>query len=388
MSYNQNNNSNYENRITVNNGCGGNGSSGGTTGGATEAKQDAQILLTTNTNTKLDLVAKDGTDITGAVLPAGGTGIRGYLSAMWEWIKARMPNLGQATMNASTPVVIANDQSDVPVSLSELPNFINPQSVSTRASQALSTITVNNGAIQAIATTDSRTSGGIPYVTFQITGTFVASFLIETSEDGVNFVTNGVSFNIGTSARITSNITTAGVYTFQVMARYFRVRTAAFTSGAAVVTSQISYTSLDGLIALGGNTIASISGTPTVTTGSNSVTQITAAAGGGNTINATRLTGSSGRPTAVFKSGAGVILSLNAMSGSGSTTYIKFYDKSTAPIAGDVPIWIITLTVGIPSRDIVFTVPLRFNAGLSAIATNDPTDANATDITGFVAGRV
>ncbi len=141
MSYNQNNNSNYENKVTVTNGGGGNGSSGGTTGGATEAKQDAQILRATDTNTKLDLVAKDGTDIIGAVLPAGGTGIRGYLSALWEWIKVRMPNLGQATMAASTPVVIANDQSALNVSTGLTQPLTDAQLRTTPVPVSLSSIT-------------------------------------------------------------------------------------------------------------------------------------------------------------------------------------------------------------------------------------------------------
>ena len=61
-------------------------------------------------------VAKDGAAITGQALEAGGTSISGWLSSIRKAITDRFGVLGQAAMVASAPVVIASNQSAVPVS--------------------------------------------------------------------------------------------------------------------------------------------------------------------------------------------------------------------------------------------------------------------------------
>jgi hypothetical protein len=60
---------------------------------------------------------KEGTDITTATMPAGGSSGRGWLSGIWKLISDRLPILGQTTMASATPVVIASNQTTIPVNI-------------------------------------------------------------------------------------------------------------------------------------------------------------------------------------------------------------------------------------------------------------------------------
>jgi hypothetical protein len=59
-----------------------------------------------------------GTAITGQALESGGVGNLGWLSSIRKAITDRLGTLGQKAMSASTPVVIASDQSAVPATQS------------------------------------------------------------------------------------------------------------------------------------------------------------------------------------------------------------------------------------------------------------------------------
>ena len=61
-------------------------------------------------------LSKEGTPITGQTLEAGGANAEGWLSSLRKAITDRLGLLGQQTMANSTPVVIASNQSAVPVS--------------------------------------------------------------------------------------------------------------------------------------------------------------------------------------------------------------------------------------------------------------------------------
>ena len=61
------------------------------------------------------VIAAPGTPITGQSLEAGGAGVLGWLSSWRKAITDRLGVLGQATMANSAPVVIASNQSAVPV---------------------------------------------------------------------------------------------------------------------------------------------------------------------------------------------------------------------------------------------------------------------------------
>lgn len=92
---------------------------------ATEAKQDAIVtalgaLATaanqSTANTTLATLLTAGTPITGQSLEAGGAGALGWFASIRKAITDRLGLLGQATMANSAPVVIASNQSAVPVS--------------------------------------------------------------------------------------------------------------------------------------------------------------------------------------------------------------------------------------------------------------------------------
>lgn len=63
------------------------------TGAATSANQATANASLDSIDTKLTGVAADGTDVTGASMPAGGAGIRGWLSALYTALVARLPVL-------------------------------------------------------------------------------------------------------------------------------------------------------------------------------------------------------------------------------------------------------------------------------------------------------
>nr|MDZ8022061.1 hypothetical protein [Nostoc sp. SerVER01] len=52
---------------------------------------------------------QEGTDITGASMPSGGTSGRGWLSAIWKLISDRFPTLGAKTASGSIPVTLSTD---------------------------------------------------------------------------------------------------------------------------------------------------------------------------------------------------------------------------------------------------------------------------------------
>ncbi|MBW4598936.1 MAG: hypothetical protein KME29_04810 [Calothrix sp. FI2-JRJ7] len=89
---------------------GGSGDSGTTIGGATAANQVTQTQVLQNIDADL------GTDITGAVMPAGGAGVRGWLSAIYNFLSSRLPALvsGRVPVDvASLSVTVNNAQLEI-----------------------------------------------------------------------------------------------------------------------------------------------------------------------------------------------------------------------------------------------------------------------------------
>lgn len=78
---------------------------------STEDAALLEALLTDDTFT-----TQIGAAVTGQSLEAGGSGVLGWLSSIRKAITDRLGTLGQKAMSASTPVVIASDQSAVPIS--------------------------------------------------------------------------------------------------------------------------------------------------------------------------------------------------------------------------------------------------------------------------------
>ena len=186
--------------------------------------------------------------VTGAVTANLGT-IAGV--ATEATLAARIPVNGQALMAASVPVVIASNQSAVPVS----------GTVTANAGTGVADVTAS-GTLGAInATVALALGGGYSGAVVQITGTWVGTIQFEGTVDGTNWLPiNGVF--AGTSApapTVTANgiirLTPGGL-------AQFRVNMTAFTSGSAVITLRASQgaggTFLNQSLTVGSNVIGKV----------------------------------------------------------------------------------------------------------------------------------
>lgn len=140
-------------------------------------------------------------------------------------------SLGQATMANSQPVVIASDQSAIPVSFSGLADLY-------VVGQSAQTAVVNN--ILTVASGTAATdAAGYHSATVQVVSTGTAgTFIFEGSNDNTNFQTIPVfSQLILTGTPIVAAITATSsqlVYTFPVNVRYVRLRIATTITGGSI----------------------------------------------------------------------------------------------------------------------------------------------------------
>lgn len=129
--------------------------------------------------------------------------------------------VGQKVSASSLPVVIASDQSAIPVSLTS------PSSDRTGSG----TITSGSGSTSFV----SANTQGSSLITFDILGTWVATIIIESTIDGTNwFSTNG---DIDVSDSIASSFTTNTFVTIPCGSfTQVRLRASLYTSGTANIT--------------------------------------------------------------------------------------------------------------------------------------------------------
>lgn len=128
---------------------------------STEAKQDSQITELQSINTELD---SQTTQLT--TLNAKDFATQTTLAAL----NTKVPSQGQAVMTASVPVVIASNQSAVPVSASTLPL---PSGAATSALQ-----TTGNTSLSSISG-DTSSIAGYTQAIETYTGTLAASYTFD-----------------------------------------------------------------------------------------------------------------------------------------------------------------------------------------------------------------
>ena len=163
------------------------------------------------------------------------------------------PN-GQTSSANSAPVVIANDQSAVPVTLSgstsqtkitDGTNVVNVlKSDGTAAGQNAQLVapaykevgSLTAGALSADLVPSTDVSG---YSTFalQIAGTFSGTLTLQGSNDNTNFVS--VYGTWPNNSQPVSTVPSAGIVVGSCNFRYFRVRMTAYTSGTATGTLEL-----------------------------------------------------------------------------------------------------------------------------------------------------
>lgn len=142
-------------------------------------------------------------------------------------IDTKTPTVGQKAMAASSPVVLASDQSSIPVTMTQ------PADLSTTgalaALNAAATLTGLSGASSAV---------------LQVLGTYVGTVVLQTSPDGgTTWVTQVLRSEATTPAIETSVLASAAVGSWKAAiagASQVRVLMSAYTSGTANVTLRAS----------------------------------------------------------------------------------------------------------------------------------------------------
>lgn len=154
----------------------------------------------------------------------------------------KIPALGQATMTASTPVVISSNQTNVPVTANDV--------------TATGNITTQNLAPTGSATAGSALLSGAlngqTTLSVQVTGTYTGALSLQGTVDGTNWITVGGTVFININNGVYSATIASGVVgIFQADCSGFsqvRVTGLAAMTGTAVVTMRAS--SGSGLVAL------------------------------------------------------------------------------------------------------------------------------------------
>ncbi len=217
------------------------------------------------------------------------------------------------------------------------------------------------------------------FALFQLSGTFVASVLIEGTFDGVTWYTLptlDVAATAGTSSG--SARTSVGIYGFHCRTKRIRARVSAYTSGTVVLTGALCYGELPQLttvVAGGSSTLGAVSLHLSPTTG-------TAA------TNARVKSAASNNLTSV-KASAGKLMGYALHNNTASAKFFKLYNKASAPVvANDTPI----ATIIIPANGVVtysnvlgksMTTGIAY-AITGAIGDTDNTNTAVDDVTGHI----
>lgn len=224
----------------------------------------------------------------------------------------------------------------------------------------------------------------------QVTGTYTGALTPQMSQDGTTWVAVGPSTiqNVGTGA-YTQTIASAAVGAFSINIagyRYFRISANAAVTGTAVVTinatEATNAVSVLGAIPTGTNSIGTvILGAGTALAGQVSNGAVTTAPG----TTQTTLNSAASNNATNIKATAGNLYSIMAHNASAAAKYVRLYNKATAPTGGtDTPVRVIALPAN-TSKEIAFTVPLRFSTGIGFTITGG---AAVLDNTSVAAGDV
>lgn len=261
-------------------------------------------VISTEQQLIIEAIAKEGTDITGATMPAGGASTRGWLSAIWKLISDRLPTKGATTAANAIPVTLSTDgafatnfgsTSDA-VASSDTGSF-SLLSFFKRLLQNGSKLLDAAGAIQATikaastawATTDTALVVTTRDLPIEISGTgsslnadiipstnvsgyqsfalqltqsaFVGGVSIQGSNDNSNWVNIPYAQTTNTSSN-TSVISNAGLYEGKLNYKFFRCRITSYTSGSVTLSVLINKApiSFNGI----NNTSFQVSNTPSV----------------------------------------------------------------------------------------------------------------------------
>lgn len=173
-------------------------------------------------------VLSEGTDITGVSIPTGGSGGRGWLSAIWKTLTDRVPVLTLIGDRLKTQSVL--------------------DSVTVTGSA-----NAENGMV--IPSTDCSSYS---FLSLQLTGTWSGIVTFEFSNDNINWI-NGILYALNTAAPPNTLTTLNSIYYGNKQGRYFRARVSTYSSGTVNGTLSLSSSSTTPAFP-----VITISGTPNV----------------------------------------------------------------------------------------------------------------------------
>jgi hypothetical protein len=301
------------------------------------------------------------------------------------------PN-GQAVSASSAPVVIASDQSAIPITGSQTAATIASWTSATAVNTALTISTTNLNTVTVTMSNTSSMTGGV--ITFQVSpdgGTSwfgiamarIDSYTVETTYT-LNTVANRAwtsSVDVFTNFRVvlTTVIAGTGTATIKVAAQLFAIEPI-MTVGQSVAGSLQTTATL----AAGANVIGSLA------TGTNVIGKVNPAAQtSGGATSFTLLSAATTNSTLV-KASAGTLYMLLATNNSANVAFLKLYNKATAPVVGtDTPVMTIMLpanggvSVPIPTVGINFATGIGYGlTGAAALADTTAVAAAQVQLNG------
>lgn len=282
---------------------------------------------------------------------------------------ARTPALGQAAMSASSPVVIASDQS---------------------------TLAVNQAGVSA---TGSLTGSG-QNVTLSLTGasgwavdlrgTFTATVTFEGTVDGTNFFTIAVIPAGGAPSVATVTTATAvGAWWGNANGcQQVRARCSAYTSGTVTVVLRAMQAAGVASVLVTGATTTPVSGTVTANIGTGSIAAGTNAIGDVGVQYRANATGAASRQhlvsaastnATVVKASAGRLLGWSLINTTASIVYVKLHNQTTSPTAGTG----VVQTIALPANGLSnLELPggIAFTTGIALTTVTGAADSDTTAV--------
>lgn len=323
--------------------------------------------------------------ISGAVTANAGTGTMAVsadalplpLGAATETtlaaLNTKIPANGQAAMAASSPVVIASNQSAIPTL--ELATVI--------IGQATQTAVINN-ILDTAASANGTDVTNLRAAVVQIASTGTGgTFIFEQSLDSVNWRPLPV-FNaeLVTAAPITTAITATVsqiIYIFPIRGRFIRLRiVTTITGGSIQAFSRLSSDPWTPTVALvasptAANLNATVSGTVTATVTGGTTLPVTPTTAFNNSAATTN-------PVSI-KTSSGTVWSIVASNTNAAVRFLKMYNKASAPTVGtDVPVLTIPLPPGSVTTVQGGSNGLRFITGIAFAITALAADLDTTVI--------
>ncbi len=307
------------------------------------------------------LVDTDGNAI--PTLPVSASALETLLGD----IEAKTQPAGQTTMVNSSPIVIASDQSAIPVTQPDM-------AVSSFTQAGVIAINTNLLVLDCVG----MEGVSIQCVSMGTTGVVTPAW----SNDGTTYVNGTILTQAGATA---ATFNAAGLWTTPVLARYLRLRlTTATTAGTTTLSvHRVSHSSNYPVAAQPVSGTVSISGAPTIGAGTAAIGDV----GGQYRANATgaasisHIVSAATTNAANIKASAGRLIGWNFANTTASWQYVKLHNSASAPTAGAG----VAMTIGIPPNGLSVSPAsfggVGFSAGIGRTIVTGAADADTTATT-------